>query len=204
MEKRSLVPLVAVALVSLVTGCRPATDANTPCFLVAANDDGGRKGLTEADLKSLNGMNHDFISFGSVECDDQICVRDSKFGGDGGTTAGTQKPCPNGDTDCAQGEICSAESFTNPTTGSMTRVCSPPAPGYCSHSCIAGQNCPSQDSSFDDNPSTRLTCRSLLLDADTLSAICSGDGGMEQCVKAFGGNTSPFFCARGSSPDGGS
>jgi len=203
MHKRSLV-LLSFSLLSLAAGCKAATDANTPCFLVAGTDDGGRKGLTEVDLTTLGGTNHDFISFGSVECDDQICVRDSKFLADAGIVLGTQTPCTDDSQCTAKGEICSAEEVQLSGGTQKGHVCSSAAPGYCSHACIAGQTCASQNSDLDQSSATRLTCRSLLLDPDTLAEICSSDGGTNDCVTKFGGNSSPFFCARGQTPDGGS
>ncbi len=197
MRSRSLFVLPLLSLLSVLPGCKAATDANTPCFLVGGLPDGGRKGLTEFDLSTHQGQNHDFISFGSVECDDQICVRDSAYSVDGGLGSGTT--CST-DNDCrSTNEICSASGSGNPPA----HRCSPAAPGYCSHPCIAGQTCPSGDSSLDDNITTQHTCRALLLDQDTLAQICAGDGGTADCVKYFGGNTTPFFCARGATPDGG-
>ena len=159
--------LLCLVLVGVVTavGCKASTDANTSCVLVKGLPDGGTATLTNRDLTMFMGANHDFISFGSTECDDQICVRDSQFQDDGGLEQ--------------------------------------PAHGYCSHPCISGQNCPSQDSSLDKKVATKLTCRALLLDSATLAAICAGDAGMEECIRNFGGNTTPFFCARGTSPDAG-
>ncbi len=192
--------LSLLPLLSVLPGCKAATDANTPCFLVGGLPDGGRKGLTEFDLSTVGGTKHDNISFGSVECDDQICVRDSAFSSDAGLGSGTT--CTS-DADCHNsGELCSARADTSGMN--PVHKCSLAAPGYCSHPCIEGQTCQSNDSSLDDSPLTRLSCRALLLDSDTLSAICSGDGGTADCVKYFGGNTTPFFCARGTTPDGGS
>ncbi len=67
-----------------------------------------------------------------------------------------------------------------------------PAYGYCSTYCLEGTFCPSQDSAL-DRGSTRLTCRALLLDPETLGPN----------AELFGGLREPFFCARGAAPDAG-
>ncbi len=65
-----------------------------------------------------------------------------------------------------------------------------PATGYCSRACAEGAACPSYDEKFDKGP-TALSCRALLLSAETL-AVLKDD---------FPGVRDPYFCAR--SPDGG-
>lgn len=77
----------------LLAGCRVATDVGEPCVLVRANPDGGPPlPLTEAELATADvidpvvrdgsqttaGHPHvrvDFISFGSADCEEFICVR---------------------------------------------------------------------------------------------------------------------------------
>lgn len=70
-----------------------------------------------------------------------------------------------------------------------------PAEGYCSRQCVQGSTCPSFDENLDKGPKA-LSCRALLLSAETLAALGSGDGG-------FAGVRDPYFCARGTTPDGG-
>jgi len=68
--------------------------------------------------------------------------------------------------------------------------------GYCSGSCVTGSNaCPAANSADDKDPTRRLTCRALLLDEQTLAAICTADP--VKCQTYFGGTRSPYFCARG-------
>lgn len=149
--------LVSLALGAMVAvGCRPATDLNTPCRLVKRNPDGGSPlPILEKEIADALGANKDFLSFGTVECEDFICVRDNGFQSDAGPDD--------------------------------------PAFGYCSRACSAGSTCPSQDSSLDESPS-RLSCRALLLDAETLKQLA--DKGLNP-----GNVREPFFCARGG--DGG-
>lgn len=57
------------------------TDLNTPCVLVKSNPDGGAAPvpLLKSDPIIKNSANKDFISFGSTQCEDKVCVRDSAF-----------------------------------------------------------------------------------------------------------------------------
>jgi hypothetical protein len=73
------------------------------------------------------------------------------------------------------------------------------AQGYCSNACDLGAACPSYDPRLDDIAATRLNCRPLLLDAQTLAVI-----NQDPAAKALINNVqSEFFCARGSTPDAG-
>jgi len=64
---------------------------------------------------------------------------------------------------------------------------SAPAKGYCSRPCAEGSACASSDAAMDKDPTTKLSCRALLLDL----AISDPDAGAGLNV------TEPFFCARG-------
>lgn len=68
-----------------------------------------------------------------------------------------------------------------------------PATGYCTNDCVPGDLCASNDEALDKQPSTKLTCRALLLDEATLAALCKNTATCDQ----VGGFTSPYFCARG-------
>jgi hypothetical protein len=155
--------LFAVAATLAVVACTQ-TDLNQPCALVksAPNPDGGvpiAVPILKTDDVIRNSANKDFISFGSPDCEDQVCVRDSAFREDAGDT---------------------------------TNV----AHGYCSTYCAEGSSgtCQSFSSAFDQNPTTKLTCRPLLLDSATLQAIKTADAGYYSMI--FGMTTSPYFCAR--------
>jgi hypothetical protein len=146
---------IAAALAIVAVGCKPATDLNSPCTLVKRNPDGGVPlPITEGEVRNAQGQNKDFIAVGSVECEDLICVRDSNFSNDAGTTEA--------------------------------------ATGYCSKQCQADLTnaCPSFEESFDKGPKA-LSCRALLLSAETLAILNASDGG------GFPGIRDSFFCARG-------
>lgn len=70
-----------------------------------------------------------------------------------------------------------------------------PAEGYCSRGCVSGQECPSFDPALDKS-ARALSCRALLLSAETLAALGRGDAG-------FSGIYDPYFCARRAAPDAG-
>ena len=83
---------VFIALAA-VAGCVTG-DLNTPCTLVRGNPDGGRAiDLLESDPIVKNSANKDFISFGSTECEDQVCVRDSAYSTDGGAEGPARGYC---------------------------------------------------------------------------------------------------------------
>jgi hypothetical protein len=151
-----------VSVVTVAVVACTQTDLNTPCVLVRGNPDGGRPiAILKTDDVIKNSAQEDFISFGSAECDDQVCVRDSAFTEDAGDS-------------------------------------SPEAHGYCSTYCTEGSNssCQSATGALDSNPTTKLSCRALLLDSATLAAIKMADP--ERYAEEFGMTTSPFFCARSS------
>ena len=149
-------------LVAGLAGCPPQTDLNQPCTLVKSSADGGAVPLLNNEIPNTH---TDFISFGSTDCDNLVCVRDADLPRDGG---------PN---DIAY--------------------------GYCSQPCNPNGSspCPSYDPNLDLNASTKLNCRPLLLDEQTLAAICNTDAGA--CQEFFANTNSPYFCARGQTPDGG-
>ncbi|MBS1150976.1 MAG: gliding motility protein, partial [Myxococcaceae bacterium] len=124
-------PFIGLVLVAVV-GCRAASQLGEECAMVKRDVDGGRLFLTNGEIKV--GAGKDFLSFGSTDCDDLICVRDSDH----------------------------APSDGGPLNPNET------ARGYCSKSCLIGNACPSASAKLDGDPRTRLTCRPLLLDAETL------------------------------------
>ena len=153
---RLLFAVTALGLIAV--GCKPATDLNQVCQLVKRNPDGGTPmPILESEVRNASGQNKDFIAFGSIDCEDLICVRDANFVNDAGP----------GD----------------------------PATGYCSRQCVQDTKCPSYDEKLDTGPKA-LNCRALLLSAETLAQLGTGDGG-------FAGIRDPYFCARGASPDAG-
>ncbi len=100
-----------------------------------------------------------------------------------------------GATEC-EDLVCVRDAYL-PRSG----VATAPASGYCSRACVLNSTtaCPAANSEDDKNPARKLSCRALLLDEQTLGAICSNDPGTCQQI---GDARSPYFCAR-SNPDGG-
>lgn len=88
--------------------------------------------------------------------------------------------------------VCIRHRFTEPSGNPETiamgkcsqRGCSPTDPQACEGV--------SPQADLTGGP---FTCRPLLLDEETLAAICSTDP--EMCNQLFGGQTSPYFCAQG-------
>lgn len=163
--KRRGLWLVSAALVTMgFFACPPTGDLNRPCQMPRRTD-AGTTFLTEKEVRARTGTasnaTRDFLSFGSLDCADLLCVRDATFTTDAGDDA--------------------------------------VAFGYCSNPCDIGAACPSFDPEFDKRGDTRLNCRPLLLDEQTLEAINQDP----QARKLINGVKSPLFCARGSSPDAG-
>lgn len=152
--KRTWVVVVALGVVTV--GCRAPTDNNRPCTLKKKGPDGSAVAITEGELKAKTGFSKDFISFGVVECEDLICVRDSTFVGSSDANA--------------------------------------PAMGYCSVACEFGKDtCPSFDDAMDRDPNTKLGCRALVLDEQTLAAVCPPPPApAPYCPNV----KSPYFCSR--------
>lgn len=154
--RSSVLALLAV----LSAGCSVPSDLNTPCVLVRKDpaDPTGKASLPL--LEQEIAPNKDFLSFGSVECEDYVCVRDALF--------------------------------TRPGVEEGTA-----ATGYCSRQCSLNSplGCPSYDEALDKAPDTKLTCRALLLDVNTLAAIRQADP--ENYQRFFGTTETPYFCARG-------
>jgi hypothetical protein len=164
----ALVLSVSAVLVSLVA-CKTSTDLGKPdCHLLKKGPDAGPVNVTIAELSA----GKDFLSFGSVECEDLVCVLDAK-----GVS------------------VALAAATSNPS------VLNDPALGYCSHACAQGSSssCTPQFDDQQQDPALAMSCRQLVLDADTIAEICKDP---VKCQQYFDNNRSPFFCARGG--DGGS
>lgn len=99
---------VVAALGVFAIACKPATDLNQPCKLVKRNPDGGRPlEIVEREVRNVQGADKDFISFGSVECEDFVCVRDAIYGSDAGAEEAATGYCSR---QCAQGTACPSYS----------------------------------------------------------------------------------------------
>lgn len=104
MTFRSLA-LIALAA-SAFAGCRVPSDLGVDCRLVRKDpsDSTGKKFLylTEGDIKP----NKDYLSFGSVECEDLVCVRDAAYTRP--NAAATDQALGYCSRNCVQGTTCPA------------------------------------------------------------------------------------------------
>jgi len=140
--------LVGAAL--LCGGCEVSSDIGKPCVLVRkataeelkANPSlGNTRSIMESELRA----GQDFISFGSVECEDLICVRDTAY--NPGLAAGTDLT-----KEAARG-YCSMACVTDPLVNT----------------------CAVTTSEADANVKERMTCRALLLDQKALDDMRAND-----------------------------
>ena len=99
MRTRVLLSLsVLVALAAAVGGCKSENSLGGECVLVkkGPGDAGTAVQIKESEITA--GLQKDFISFGSIECEDFVCTRDPSFALDGGVAEGyCSKPCANND-----------------------------------------------------------------------------------------------------------
>lgn len=162
---RTRVLLILASAVSLsMMACKADTDLGKPsCHLLKSGPDGGSVNVIVAELSA----GKDFLSFGSVECEDLVCVLD---------------------VDAVSNLL--AQATANPA------VLSDPATGYCSHACAQGSTtgCTPQYQDLQNDPSLVMGCRPLVLDNDTIAQICKDP---VKCEEYFNNSRSAFFCARG-------
>ncbi len=161
---RARLVLVVAAVALSMMACNADTDLGKPdCHLLKALPDGGPTNVIVAELSA----GKDFLSFGSVECEDLICVLD-------------------------QDGVASvlAQATANPA------VLADPATGYCSHACAQGSagGCTPQYQDYQNDPRQVMSCRALVLDNDTIAEICKDP---VKCQQYFNNSRSAFFCARG-------
>lgn len=103
-----------------VAGCRASSDLGAECALVKRdpNVDGGRLFVTNGELRA--GAAKDFVSIGSAECEDLICVRDSDYAPpDGGALNPNETARGYCSRNCITGDPCpssSSELDGNPRT----------------------------------------------------------------------------------------
>jgi hypothetical protein len=162
--------VVVPALALCFAGCKASTDLGKPgCHLLKAGPDGGPVNVIVAELSA----GQDFLSFGSVECEDLVCVLDSQ-----------------------SVSALLAQATANPA------VLADPAFGYCSHACAQGSTsgCTPQWEDLQNDPSLVMACRALVLDNDTIAEICRDP---VKCQEYFNNSRSAYFCARGTGADAG-
>lgn len=95
--------LAATLTVFSFAACNSISEVGKPCVLVKKNPDGGTGSVPI--LESEVQANKDFISFGAVECEDLVCVRDLS----------TPRPATATDTTAAVG-YCSKPCAQTSTT----------------------------------------------------------------------------------------
>ncbi|WP_246357875.1 adventurous gliding motility lipoprotein CglC [Pyxidicoccus fallax] len=162
-----------VSLALFMGGCEVSSEIGKPCTLVrkatpAEAEANGGIGFVDILQKEI-ALNQDVISFGSIGCEDLICVRDADF------PPTMVKDANGNDTEEIDREA--------------------PAQGYCSKECVEGSTeCEVKDTSgvLAGLPE-RMSCRSLLLDQATLEALRASNE--TRYRETFGENNSPFFCA---------
>ena len=160
--------LVGVALLS--GGCEVASDIGKPCVLVRKAPEAEQKAeperepyrdLMESDLQA----GQDFISFGSVECEDLVCVRDADFQPALETEADLSKTAAKGY--CSKACVPSDVQLQNP----------------------CAVNHPEAEAQVKET----MSCRPLLLDQQALDDLRQNDPATYRAT--FGDNASPNFCA---------
>lgn len=161
--------LVGAAL--LCGGCEVASDIGKPCVLVrkataqeqqAEPDREPFRVIMENQLQA----GQDFISFGSVECEDLVCVRDAAF-----------DPKLAADADLAK----------EAAKGYCSKACVPPDNAQLQNPCAV--NHPGADAQVKET----MSCRPLLLDQKALDDLRANDPVTYRAT--FGDNASPNFCA---------
>jgi hypothetical protein len=134
-------------------GCRQANDLGTYCILVRRNpaDPPGTISsipVRQGELPVTSGptsSQRDYISFGSTECENLVCVRDATF------------------SEANEPGLSVGANF--PAYGVCSRPCTPSAQALCQ----------AADSAIDKNPRTHLSCRQLVLDEATLAHLQQTD-----------------------------
>lgn len=130
--------LLAIACAGLFTGCEVKTDLGVPCLLVRkdpadTNPNDGYNYLPILESEVTEGK--DFISFGSVECEDYVCVRDKDFPKGTNPNVAAQgycsrrcaptspQPCPGAQANIAPGRTmsCRALILDEQTLGTICR-----------------------------------------------------------------------------------
>lgn len=102
---------VAAFAFVLATGCQPKTDLGKTCVMIRKDpsDTDPSDGTRSIDIKEDDVVaGKDFISFGSTDCDDLVCVRDASDpkGPAGGVASGfCSRSCiPTSEATCLTGE----------------------------------------------------------------------------------------------------
>jgi len=161
--------LVGAALLS--GGCEVASDIGKTCVLVRKATEAEQKAdglpyqeILEGELQA----GQDFISFGSVECEDLVCVRDAAFQPD-------------------LSDVAEADRPTTPAKGYCSKACVPPDNAELLNPCAV--NHPEAEEQVKET----MSCRPLLLDQKALDDLRASNE--ELYENTFGDTASPNFCA---------
>jgi hypothetical protein len=158
--------LVACVLAVCAAGCAGCQETDLGHpCVLKKKNPDGGKPL-EMTSDDVTAQGQDIVSLGAQECEDFICVRD------------LGEPVPDGGSDAG----------SQPDGGNRVLT------GYCTHACTGTGTGPCGLGESPD-PNRPYECRSLLLDDQTLRALCFSNPGL--CDDLFGPERSSNFCARG-------
>jgi hypothetical protein len=136
--------------VLLCGGCEVSSDVGKPCVLVRKATQTEKQqqpelGETRSIMESQLKAGQDFISFGSVECEDLVCVRDANYDPNLAAEADLTKVAAKG--------YCSKACVVDPLQNS----------------------CPVTTSDAEPGVASRMSCRALLLDQQALDDLRRDD-----------------------------
>ncbi|WNG45750.1 adventurous gliding motility lipoprotein CglD [Archangium minus] len=154
--------LVGAAL--LCGGCEVPSDIGKPCVLVKKSTTGQK--FDPVTLADIGAGDKDFISFGSLDCEDLVCVRDAN------------SPIQT-----------SGEGDALRVLGYCSKSCVPTDDGAPQLQDFCAVNHPEASADVKE----RMSCRALLLDAEALEYMRKNQP--EEYRATFGENASPYFCA---------
>lgn len=101
--KTHIFVLISLAFAMTGVGCTPQSDLGTPCVLKRRAPDGGTADILEREVTA----GKDFVSFGAIECEDLVCVRDANTSGTGNPDQAASgfcsRPCVQTATSCRTG-----------------------------------------------------------------------------------------------------
>lgn len=133
-----------VSAVLLCGGCKVNSDIGTKCLLVKKKV-GGTGTESEPVLRTDLNENQDFISFGSLECEDLICVKDASM------------PIETAENGQVQGYCSKACVPPDDTTPQLQDPCAVTDPNAI------------------ESVKSRMACRALLLDQKALDDLREND-----------------------------
>jgi hypothetical protein len=114
-----LAVFLSVAL--LASGCEVTTQLGKPCVLVKkpSAEEQAQGIRSKPVLESEIAAQQDFISFGSTDCEDLICVRDAEFPRDPDQNAAAQGYCSS---ECVEGASDCEVTGSDVATGIKERM----------------------------------------------------------------------------------